>query len=163
VVVVGGGDTAVGEALFLTGLCRQVTLVHSRDKLRAIKILQERAFATANLSFAWSSKVLEVLGETKVKGVRLQDVNTATERVIDTSGVFIFVGLKPQTDFLQRLIDVDRGGFIITDENMKTSLEGVFACGDCRQKKLRQIVTACAEGAIAASMALEFVEEVKGN
>lgn len=158
VVLAGGGDTAVGEALFLSKFCRQVTLVHRRDKLRATKILQERALAADNIKFAWSSTVTEVLGEAKVEGVRIEDVNTGSEKVLDAAGIFIFVGLKPDTDFLQGLINLDSEGFVITDQDTRTSQEGIFACGDCRKKTLRQIVTACAEGAVAGFMALRFVE-----
>ena len=160
VVVVGGGDTAVGEALFLSRFCRKVTLLHRRDKLRATKILQERAFATANLRFAWNSIATEVVGKEKVEGVRVKDVNKGSEKVLEASGVFIFVGLKPDTGFLQGSINLDKDGFIITDEDMRTNIEGVFACGDCRKKTLRQIVTACAEGAVAGFMALKFVEDL---
>lgn len=163
VIVVGGGDTAVGEALFLARFCRQVSLVHRRDKLRATKILQERAFASPNLKFFWNSIVTEILGRDRVERVRIQNVNTGREKALDVRGVFVFVGLKPQTDFLKTLMDVDNEGFVITDEEMKTSQEGIFACGDCRKKTLRQIVTACAEGAIAGFIAMKFVEGIEKN
>jgi len=101
------------------------------------------------------------VGKEKVEGVRLQDVNTGGEKILDASGIFIFVGLRPDTDFLQGAINLDKDGFIVADEDMRTNIEGVFACGDCRKKTLRQIVTACAEGAVAGFIALKFAEEIK--
>ncbi len=161
VVVIGGGDTAVGEALFLSRFCREVSVVHRRDKLRATKILQDRALAAKNVKVLWSSIVTDILGEKMVEGVRLKDVKTGQERVLDVAGVFVFVGLKPGTDFLEGLINTDDEGFIITDEDTRTNVKGIFACGDCRKKTLRQIVTACAEGALSGFMAIRFVEEIE--
>ena len=162
IVVVGGGDTAVEEALFLTRFARKITLVHRRDRLRATKLLHERILAHEKVEFVWSSQVIEVLGNEGVEAVKVKNGTTGEESRISCDGVFIFVGLIPNTNFLKGVIELDRSGYVVADENMKTSKEGIFACGDCRQKLLRQIVTACGDGATAAFSAQQYVEELKG-
>lgn len=162
IVVVGGGNTAVEEALFLTRFGKKVTLIHRRDKLRATKILQERALSHKKIDFVWSSQVIEILGDESVEAVKVKNINTCQESKISCSGVFIFVGLIPNTHFLKGIIELDEEGYIITDDNMKTSQEGIFACGDCRKKLLRQVVTACGDGATAAFSAQRYVEVLKG-
>lgn len=163
IVVVGGGDTAVEEGLFLTKFGSKVTLVHRRDRLRATKILQERALANPKLEFAWDSVVTGIVGENSVEGVNVKNVKTDEEKVLPARGVFVFVGIRPNTEFLQGLVKKDKSGYLITDENMQSSVEGIYACGDARKKLLRQVITACGEGATAAFSAQHYVEQIKGT
>ena len=162
IVVVGGGDTAVEEALFLTKFGKKVYLVHRRDRLRATKILQERAFANPRIEVIWDSVLTEIVGKATVEGARVKNLKTENETMIPAKGVFVFVGIVPNTSFLHDLVEIDQNGYIITDDNMRTSEEGVFACGDARKKLLRQVITACGEGATAAFAAQHYVEELKG-
>lgn len=162
VVVVGGGDSAVEEALFLTKFAKKVILIHRRERLRAAKILQERALANKKIEFIWDSAVTEILGEEGVDGVRVKNKKTKEEKEIPCQGVFISIGIIPATEFLKGLTNIDERGYLLTDEDMKTSQEGIYACGDCRKKLLRQIITACGEGALAAFAATKYVEELKG-
>lgn len=163
IVLVGGGDSAIEEALFLTKFARKITLVHRRDRLRATKILQEKASANKKIKFIWSSKITEILGDEKVKSVKIENAKTGEKKEISCGGVFIFVGYVPNTGFLKNTVKLDENGYIITDDNMKTSKEGIFASGDARKKLLRQIVTAAADGATAAVSARMYVEELKGE
>lgn len=163
IVVVGGGDTAIQEALFLTKFATRVTVVHRRESLRATAILQERAFANARLAFAWNAVVEEIRGEKTVTGVRLKDLKTGQARDLATDGVFIFAGYIPNTDLVDGIVERDNDGYILVDENMRSSAPGIFACGDCTKKLLRQVVTACGDGATAAFAAELFVEELKGT
>jgi len=164
VVVVGGGDTAVKGTIFLTRFASEITLVHRRNRLRATKVLQDRIFAMSDkVKFAWKTVVKEVLGDNIVKAVRLSSVDGGEESVLECDGVFIFVGFAPNTEFLRGSIELDERGYVITDDNMTTSVPGVFACGDARKKLLRQIVTACGEGATAAFAAQMYVENIKGT
>ena len=142
VVVVGGGDTAIEEALFLTKFCAKVSVVHRRNELRAAKILQERAFANKKIDFVWDSVVAEISGDQRVEGVKVKDVKTGAERTISAHGVFIAVGFKPHTELAKGLVDTDEKGYIITKDDMSASREGFFAAGDCRKKLLYQLVTA---------------------
>ncbi|HFC98497.1 MAG TPA: thioredoxin-disulfide reductase [Thermosulfurimonas dismutans] len=161
VAVVGGGNTAVQESVFLTRFARKVYLIHRRDQLRATRILQERAFANPKIEFVWNSVVTEILGEDRVQGVRIKNVKTDEERVLEVGGVFIFIGIQPHTEWLEGVLALDEGGFIITDAEMRTSLPGVFAAGDVRAKSCRQIVTAVGDGATAAYMAELYLLERK--
>jgi len=163
IVVVGGGDTAAEEALFLTRFAKKITLIHRRDRLRATRILQERIFANKKISIIWNSVVNEILGGSKVQGVRVTDVKTKKETDISCNGVFIFVGLVPNTNFVKDTIKLDENGYVIAEGSMKTSRDGIFACGDCRQTILRQVVTACGDGAFAAFSAQQYVENLKGT
>ncbi|MDX9746194.1 MAG: thioredoxin-disulfide reductase [Syntrophales bacterium] len=164
VVVIGGGDTAVQEALFLTRFCSRVTIVHRRDRLRATAILQQRAFANERIAFAWHAVVDEVLGEETVTGVRLRDVrDTGKSWTLPASGVFVFIGLIPNSDLVAGRVDLAGDGAIAVDRDMRTSAPGIFACGDCTDKLLRQVVTACGDGATAAFAAQLYVEDLKGN
>jgi len=164
VVVVGGGDTAVKEAMFLTRFASKITLVHRRDRLRATNILRDRILAmTDKVDFSWKTVVKEIMGDDNVAAVRLSSVDTGAERVLECDGVFIFVGFTPNTKFLDGFIKLDERGYVITDEDMATSVPGVFACGDARKKLLRQIITACGEGATAAFAAQHYVEDIKGT
>ena len=157
-VVVGGGNSAVDEALFLTRFASQVTIVHRRDKLRAEKLLQERAFHNPKIKFAWDSVVTEILGRDKVEGVRLKNLKNGRMSEITASGVFLYIGLVPNTSFLGDLLTLDRQGFVVTDENMATGVGGIFAAGDVRSKQVRQIATAVGDGAVAAIMAQKYLE-----
>jgi len=132
--------------------------VHRRDSLRAAKILQERLFSYKNISVAYDAVAEEIIGEEKIEKVVVSDVKTKIKREIEADGVFIFIGLIPNTLFLSALT-LDESGYIITDENMKTSKPGVFACGDIRKKQLRQVVTAAGDGAQAAISAQHYLEE----
>ncbi|MBU4228375.1 thioredoxin-disulfide reductase [bacterium] len=162
IVVIGGGDTAIEEALYLTKFVREVTIIHRRDRLRATKILQERVVANKKINFAWDSVVTKILGKEKVEGVLIQNKKTEEEKEISCQGVFVFVGNIPNSKFLKELVKLDKRGYILTDDNMMTSQEGIYACGDVRKKILRQVVTACGEGATAAFAAQKYIEELKG-
>ena len=164
VIVVGGGDTAVQEALFLTKFANKVTIVHRRDRLRATGILQDRAIANEKIEFAWDSVVEEITGETAVTGARIRGVKEPKEaKELSADGVFIFIGLDPVSDIVHDLVNIDSYGYIIVDRDMATSTKGIFACGDCVQKSFRQIINACGEGATAAYNAELYVDEVKGQ
>jgi thioredoxin reductase (NADPH) len=162
IVVVGGGDTAIEEALYLTKFVWEVTIIHRRDRLRATKILQERVFSNKKINFAWDSVVTRVLGNEKVEGVLIQNKKTGEEKEIPCQGVFVFVGNIPNSNFLKKLVKLGEKGYILTDDNMMTSQEGIYACGDVRKKILRQVVTACGEGATASFAAQKYIEEIKG-
>lgn len=150
VIVVGGGDTAMEEALYLSKLAKSVAVVHRRDQLRASKILQERAMSNHKISFVWNTVVIDVLGDGKVSGVRLQDLTTArvTERPVD--GVFVAIGHKPNTDLFRGQLEMDANGYIIRKHRSMTSVEGVFVAGDVHDHTYRQAVTAAGYGCEAA-------------
>ncbi len=156
VVVVGGGDSAITEAIFLTKMAKNVIIVHRRDKLRAEKINQEHAFANPKISFVWDSVVEEIAGDKIVGKVILRNVKTNALSEIKTDGVFIYVGLIPNTAFAN--VKKDERGFILVNDKMETSAKGIFAAGDCRVTPLRQIVTAVGDGAIAAVSAERYIE-----
>jgi len=149
VAVVGGGDSALEEALYLSKICKKVYLIHRRDVFRGSKILQKKVMQTSNIQPILNSIVLEIRGDKFVESVLIKDKVKDKEILIPLSGIFIYVGIEPNTDFLKGLINMDENGFIITDENMATSHKGIFACGDCRKKSLYQIISACSEGATA--------------
>jgi thioredoxin reductase (NADPH) len=161
-VVIGGGNTAAEEALYLTRFARGITLIHRRKTLRADKILQERLVSHPKVRILYSSVLQGILGKNLVEGVRIQNLLDKKESELHCSGVFIFVGIKPNTDMVKGLLDLDEEGYIMSDSQMKTMQPGIFACGDCREKQLRQIVTACGEGAAAAFSAQQYVEGLKG-
>ena len=164
VVVIGGGEAAVQEALFLANFARKVTIVHRRDRLRAAGILQRRALAESKLDFAWNSVVEEISGKESVAGVKIRDVKSSgTLRDIPAEGVFIFIGMTPNTALIRGIADLDKNGYIVADSQMKTSADGIFACGDCTAKLLRQVITACGDGATAAFSAQLYVEALKGK
>lgn len=158
VVVVGGGDSAITEAIFLTKMAKKVIVVHRRDKLRAEKINQEHAFSNPKISFMWDSVVEEVAGKQVVENVLVRNVKTSAISEIKTDGVFIYVGLIPNTGFTD--VKKDEWGFIITNDNRETSVKGIFAAGDCRVTPLRQIATAVGDGAIAAVSAERYIERL---
>jgi len=163
VVVVGGGDTAIQEALFLTHFASKVTVIHRRDRLRAAAILQKKAFAEKKIEFVWKSKLTEVSGSDFVTGVKIADVQNGEINEIAAEGVFIFVGRIPHTGIFREVLDLDKGGYIITDDNMRTSAAGIFAGGDCRAKQFRQVITAAGDGANALYSAELYVDELKGE
>ena len=157
VVVVGGGNSAAGDALALSRVAKKVILVHRRDSLRATKVYHEPLMRAENTEFRWNSAVTELLGGDRLTGVRLRDLRTGEETQLDCDGVFISVGRKPATELVQGQLELDRGGYIVADETTKTSLPGVYAVGDVRTKPLRQVVTAVADGAMAVHMAEEYL------
>ena len=158
-LVVGGGDSAVEEAIFLTQFAKSVTIVHRRDELRAQKVLQDRAFANEKIKFIWDSVVKEIKGENRVESVVIENVKTNQVTEHAFGGVFIYVGLDPVSDFTKDLQIQDESGWIVTDDHMKTSVAGVFAVGDVRQKDLRQVTTAVGDGAIAGQEAYKYITE----
>jgi thioredoxin reductase (NADPH) len=164
VAVVGGGDTAIQEALFLANIARKVTVIHRRDRLRAAGILQKRAFANARIEFAWDSVVEEIRGADFVEAVMLRSAKSpGVVRELPVEGIFIFAGLTPNTNIFRDIVRLDEGCYIIADVNMQTSAKGIFAAGDCIRKILRQVVTACGDGATAAFSAQLYIEALKGE
>ncbi|MCS6801567.1 MAG: thioredoxin-disulfide reductase [Chloroflexota bacterium] len=157
--VVGGGDSAVEEGDFLTRYASHVTIIHRRDTLRATKVLQERAFANPKISFLWNTVVDRIEGDTAVNALVLRNVRSGEQFTLNVGGVFIFIGYRPNTAFLGGQVALDANGYIVTDEAMRTNLPGVFAAGDVRQKTLRQITTAVADGSIAALSADAYLKE----
>ncbi|WP_407887131.1 thioredoxin-disulfide reductase [Levilactobacillus sp. N40-8-2] len=164
VVVVGGGDSAVEESLYLAGIVSKVTVVVRRDQLRAQKVIQDRAFANDKINFVWNTNVTEVLGdEMKVTGVATKNNQTGETGEIAASGVFIYVGNLPMTEAFTDLGVTDDKGWIKTDDRMATAVPGIFAIGDVRQKTLRQITTAVGDGGIAGQEAFSFLEDLKAK
>lgn len=157
VVVVGGGNSAAADALYLSRLAKKVILVHRRDKLRATKIYHEPLMKADNIEFMWNSSVSEILAENRVTGVVIKNKETGEEKEIHCDGVFVSIGRKPATEFLNGALDLDEGGYIVADESTKTNVEGVYAVGDVRTKVLRQVVTAVADGAVAVHYAEEYL------
>ncbi len=168
VYVVGGGDTAVEEGLYLTKFARKVTIIHRRDELRAAKSIQEKAFNNEKMHFMWDTVVEEIKGDGIVESMVVKNVKTGelTEIVADeedgTFGIFVFVGFIPATKLFEGKVDME-DGYILTDADMKTNIPGVFAAGDCRVKSLRQVVTATADGAIAAVQAGKYIDVLEGT
>lgn len=161
-VVVGGGDSAVEEGVFLTRFADKVTIVHRRDELRAQKILQDRAFANEKVDFIWNTTVKEIKEENgKVGAVTLVSTESAEEVEFKTDGVFIYIGMLPLTKPFESLGILNSDGYIVTDEKMQTKLPGIFAAGDVREKMLRQIVTATGDGSIAAQSAQHYIEKLE--
>jgi len=160
ILVVGGGDTAVQEADFLTKFASKVTVIHRRDELRATKVLQERAFANEKIEFLWNSNVVAIEGEKEVERVRIRN-NNGEESEIAASGVFILIGTIPNNEILPlEQLGSDEFGFVITDDDMRTKVGGVMAAGDIRSKTVRQVVNAAGEGAVAAIAAEHFLNKL---
>jgi len=164
VIVVGGGDSAIEEGIYLAGLASKVTIVVRRDQLRAQKIIQDRAFANEKIEFVWNTNVTAVLGdEMKVTGVATKNNQTGETGELAASGVFIYVGTLPMTDAFKGLGILDEAGWIKTDDHMATAVPGIFAIGDVRQKDLRQITTAVGDGGIAGQEAFSYLETLKSK
>jgi len=161
VVVIGGGDSAVQEALFLTRFAKKVIIVHRRDKLRATAILQARARSNPKIDFKLNSVVMRIEGGSSVERIVINDALTGSESTLQTDGIFIYVGLTPNTGFIKDTISLDPYGYILTDDHMKTSVAGIYACGDVRKKLLRQVVTATGDGATAAFAAQEYIDQLQ--
>lgn len=161
IVVVGGGDSAVEEGIYLTQFAKKVTIIHRRDTLRAQKVLQERAFANSKIEFIWDTIVEEIIGETQVEAVQLRNVKTQEQTKFATSGVFVYVGLVPNSELFTHAAITDEFGWIKTDATMQTALPGVFAVGDVRNTSLRQIATAVGDGSHAGHMAYQYLAELK--
>ncbi len=159
VVVVGGGDVAVEDAIFLARLCKKVYLVHRRDELRAAKSLQARLFQMENVEFIWNSRVKEIAGEHAVNKVVIEHIDTKEEQNLEVSGIFIAVGIIPNTENFKGVADMDNQGYFIAGEDTKTSTKGIFVAGDVRTKQLRQIVTAVSDGANAITSIEHYLTE----
>ncbi len=160
VAVIGGGDRAVEEALYLKNLAKEVYLIHRRDRLRAQKILQERLFESKNVKTIWNSVVTEIKGDQSgVKALEIMDLNTGKRSLLEIEGVFVAVGQQPSSEIFRDLVEMDEKGFIKTDSKGATSKAGIFAAGDVRVKELRQVSTAVGDGALAAWAAVEYLQE----
>jgi len=158
IAVVGGGDSALEEATFLTRFARSVTLIHRRDSLRASKIMQERAFANEKIHFAWNSQVVDVLGENKLSGIVLEDTVTGEQRELSVTGLFIAIGHDPRSELLKGQVDLDDEGYVVVDApSTRTNIDGVFACGDLVDHSYRQAITAAGTGCAAALDAERFL------
>lgn len=159
VVVIGGGDAAVEESIYLTKFADKVTIVHRRDEFRAAKSLVAKAMENEKIDIIWNTVVEEIYGDGIVEGVKMKNIQTGETTDFRCDGVFVFVGTKPITETIKGHIELDPKGYVIADEEMRTSVEGVYAAGDVRVKSLRQVITACADGAIAAVNAEKYIEK----
>jgi thioredoxin reductase (NADPH) len=158
--VIGGGDSAVEEGLFLTKFADAVYIIHRRDLLRAAKCVQERAFANPKIKFIWNSIPEKIEGDDRgVKSLHIKNLKTGEQSSLEVAGVFVYVGYNPNTAFLRGLVDLNENNYIITDENMSSSTPGIYAAGDVRAKPLKQIATAVGDGAIAGVSAEKYIEE----
>ena len=163
VAVVGGGDTAIQEALYLARFASKVTIIHRRNRLRATAILQQKAFSNDKIEFLWDSVVEEVDGQNLVERIKVHNLKKDEDIILPVGGLFVFIGLNPNTGMLHKLVDLDAGGYIKVDAKMESSAKGLFGAGDCIAKQLRQVVTACGDGANAAYSAQLYVEDLKGE
>ncbi len=163
IAVIGGGDSAITEAIYLTKFAESVTVIHRRDALRAAKSLQEKAFANPKIKFIWNSVVTEANGDEILESLTVKNVKTGELSSLEVNGVFVFVGLTPITELFGDKIQLDERGYIPTDDDMRTNVSGIFAAGDVRVKSLRQVITAAADGAIAATIAEEYITEKFGK
>lgn len=163
IAVIGGGDSALEEALFLTKFGRSVTVVHRRKELRASKIMQDRAFRNEKIHFVWDSVVTDVIGDDRVEGIRLRNVVTGDESVLAVEGLFVAIGHAPNTDLFKGQLDMDGAGYLITADGTKTAVPGVFACGDVQDHVYRQAVTAAGSGCMAALDAERYLASLDQN
>jgi thioredoxin reductase (NADPH) len=159
VVVVGGGDAAIDESLFLTKFAEKVTVIHRRDELRATKIFQERAFANPKIDFIWDSVAEEILGDQTVTGVRVRNVKNGETSMLKTDGIFIYIGMEPKSDLFVGQLELDDNGYIVSTRRQHTNVPGVFVAGDVQDPHYRQVVTAAGTGAIAAMEAERYLGE----
>ena len=157
VAVIGGGNTAVADAMQLSRICEKVIIIHRRDTLRAEKIYHQTLLSSPNVEFEWNSTVSEILHDDKVKGLRLKNVKNSEESEIYCDGIFVSIGRRPATELVKDQLSLDKSGYIIADESTKTNVDGVFAVGDVRTKALRQVVTAVSDGAMAVHFAEEYL------
>ena len=157
VVVIGGGNAAIEEALYLTRFAKSVNVLHRRNELRASKILQEKLKENKKINLILSSTITEISGASRVESIKIKNAEKNQEKVLPCEGIFIYVGNEPNTAFIKNQFKTDEGGFLVTNEELSTSEEGIFACGDCRKKSLYQVITACSEGAIAADSAQRYL------
>ena len=157
VAVVGGGNSAVAEALYLSRIAKEVILIHRRDSLRATQIYHKSLMEAPNIRFVWDSEVEELLGEDILSGVRVRNLKNGEVQTLEVQGIFVSIGRKPATDLVKDQLTLDHAGYIMAGENTKTNLPGVYAVGDVRTKELRQIVTAVADGAMAAHEAEQYL------
>jgi thioredoxin reductase (NADPH) len=157
VVVVGGGNAAITEALELTKFASKITVIHRRDELRATKILQEKAFAEPKIEILWDSVVEKIIGDPLVSKIEVRNVKTEKESTLEVSGVFMAVGFKPNTEYLKEVLELDKTGAVITNEKMETSVPGIFAAGDIRSNSIRQVIAAAGDGAVAAVYAERYI------
>lgn len=160
IAVIGGGDSAITEAIYLAKFGETVTVIHRRDSLRAAKSLQEKAFANPKIKFIWDSVVEEANGEEILENLTIKNVKTGEASTLDVNGCFVFVGYLPISELFKGKVNMTERGDIITDEEMRTNIPGVFAAGDVREKSLRQVITAAADGAIAATNAEHYIESL---
>ena len=160
VVIVGGGNTAVADAIFLAKICKKVYLVHRRDELRASKTYMESLEKTENIEFIWSSEVVEILADEFVTGVKVKSRNDDSVRMVACDGIFVAIGNVPNTELIKGQVELDEAGYVPADETTRTNIPGVFAVGDMRNKPLRQIVTAVADGAVASKYAEEYIDSL---
>ncbi|NLH95875.1 MAG: thioredoxin-disulfide reductase [Clostridiaceae bacterium] len=163
VAVVGGGDTAAENAIYLSRFCPKVRLIHRRDRLRATKVLQKELFSNKNIEIIWNSVVEELHGQFALEGITVRDLETGSRQKLDVDGLFISVGLTPGTSLVEGKVALDTEGYIITDERMRTNVPGVFAAGDIRSKVLRQVITAASDGAVAAYSAEQYINDTFGS
>lgn len=163
VVVVGGGNAAVEEGMYLTKFAKKVYIVHRRDELRADKIVQKRALNNEKIEFVWNSKVTEIQGENTVNNIVIENTKTKEKSEIKADGIFPYIGFTPNIKEINGQVEQDANGFILTDETMKTSVDGVYAVGDVRHTPLRQVITAASDGAIGAVYAGKYLEALSGN
>jgi len=163
IVVAGGGNSAVSEALYLTRFAKKVVLVHRRDRLRAVSALAQKAKDNKKIEIILNSVITRIQGKDKVGGVELRNLSGENKSLLACQGIFISVGYAPNTEPVAGLVEVDGSGYVIADETMQTSKPGIFACGDCRAKPLRQAITACGDGAVAATSAIKYVDRIKGR
>ncbi len=159
VAVIGGGDVAVEDAIFLSNLCKKVYLLHRRDELRAVKILQDKLFELENIEILWNTQVKEVIGENKVEKITVINTSTKDEYELEIDGLFVGIGTEPNINFFEDILDKDAQGYIITDVNCETNVKGIYAAGDVANKPLRQIVTAVSDGAVAVYSAERYIIE----
>jgi thioredoxin reductase (NADPH) len=160
IAVVGGGNVAINDALFLTRFATKVMVIHRRDQLRATKILQDRAFANPRIEFVWDTVVSSITGDKQVREIKLRNVKTGRSSSVEVSGVFVAVGLRPNTDYLRNLLTLDEVGFIPVNGQMETEVPGIYAAGDIRVGSIRQVVSAAGDGATAAIAAERFISSV---
>ena len=158
--VIGGGDAAVEDAVFLARICKKVFLIHRRDSLRAAKSLQEKLLSLDNVEVVWDTAVKEICGDVSVSKIVTENVKTGKTDEIPLQGVFIAVGILPETENYRGLVEMDKGGYILADESGRTSVPGIFAAGDIRTKALRQIVTAVSDGANAVNSAEQYLNNL---